>query len=107
MAHISKNEFQTLNWLPATGIFNQSINSIVFRYFTNQWPTYLSEIFELACLNNVRTKKLSEIDFSFSKNQHGTKRTLFHCSLSIEQNPRNSHKTNNINTFKHNLNDIT
>ena len=34
MNHISKNEFETLNWLPVKDSFNQSINSIVFIYFT-------------------------------------------------------------------------
>ena len=32
--HISKNEFETLNWLPVKGRFHQSINSIVFKHFT-------------------------------------------------------------------------
>ena len=31
MTHISKNEFETLNWLPVKDRFNQSINSIVFK----------------------------------------------------------------------------
>ena len=36
--------------------FNQSINSIVFKYFTKQYPSYLNEVFELACPNNLRTR---------------------------------------------------
>ena len=54
MTHISKNE--TLNWLHVKGRFNQSINSIVFKYFTKQCPSYLNEVFELACPNNLRTR---------------------------------------------------
>ena len=53
MTHISKNEFETLNWLPVKDRFNQSINSIVFKYFTKQCPSYLNEVFELACPNNL------------------------------------------------------
>ena len=56
MTHISKNEFQTLNWLPVKDRFNQSINSIVLKYFSRQCPSYLNEIFELACPNNLRTR---------------------------------------------------
>ena len=56
MTHISKNKFETLNWLPVKGRFNQSINSIVFKYFTNQYPSYLNEVFELSCPNNLRTR---------------------------------------------------
>ena len=33
MIHISKNEFETLNWLPVKDRFNQFINSTVFKYF--------------------------------------------------------------------------
>ena len=56
MTHISKNEFETLNWLPVKERFNQSINSNVFKYFTKQCPSYLNEVFELACSNNLRTR---------------------------------------------------
>ena len=56
MAHISKNEFETLNWLPFKDRFNQSIDSIVFKYFTKQCPSYLNEVFELACPNNLRAR---------------------------------------------------
>ena len=56
MTYISKNEFETLNRLPVKDRFNQSINSIVFKYFTKQCPSYLNEVFQLACLNNLRTR---------------------------------------------------
>ena len=58
MTHISKNKFETLNWLPDNDRFNQSKNSIaiVFKYFTKQCPSYQNEIFELACPNNLRTR---------------------------------------------------
>ena len=54
--HISKSEFETLNWLLVKDRFNQSINSIVFKYFTKQCSSYLNEVFELACPNNSRTR---------------------------------------------------
>ena len=56
MTHISKNEFETLNWLPVKDRCNQSINSIVFKYFTKQCLSYLNEVFELACPNNLKTR---------------------------------------------------
>ena len=56
MTHIFKNEFETLNSLPVKDRFNQSTNSIVFKYFTKQRPSYLNEVFELACPNNLRKK---------------------------------------------------
>ena len=56
MTHISKNEFETLNLLPAKDRFNQSINLTVGKYFTKQCPSYLNEIFELTCPYNLRTR---------------------------------------------------
>ena len=53
---ITKDEFESPNWLPVTDRFNQSINSIVFKYFIDQRPSYLNEVFESACLNNLRIK---------------------------------------------------
>ena len=50
MTHISKNEFETLNWLPVKGRFNQFTNSVVSKYFTKQCLSYLNEVFKLACL---------------------------------------------------------
>ena len=56
ITHISKNEFQTPDWLPVTDKFNQFINSIVFKYFTKQCASYLNEVFELTSPNNLRTR---------------------------------------------------
>ena len=56
MTHISKNEFETLTWLHVNNRFKKSINSIVFKYFTKQCPSYLNEVFELACPNNLKTR---------------------------------------------------
>ena len=56
MTHILKIEFETPDWLPVKDRFNQFVNLIVFKYFNNQCPNCLNEIFELACLNNLRTR---------------------------------------------------
>ena len=56
MTHISKNVFETLNWLLVKDRFNQSVNSIISKYFTKQCTSYLDDIFELASPNNLRTR---------------------------------------------------
>ena len=43
MTHISHKEFEILNWLTLTERFNQCINSIVFKYINDQFPSYLNE----------------------------------------------------------------
>ena len=84
MIHISKNEFETLNLLPVKDRFNQSINSIVFKYFTKQCPSYLNEVFELACSNNLRTRNsYLKLICLFQKSNMGQNK-LFSWSLNME-----------------------
>ena len=45
MSHISQKEFETINWLPIKERYNQCVNSIAFKYFDNQCPHYLNEVF--------------------------------------------------------------
>ena len=56
MTNISINKFETLNWLPVKDRFNQSLSSIVFKYFTKHCSSYLNEVFELACPDSSRTR---------------------------------------------------
>ena len=57
MTHISHKEFETLNWLPVTERFNQCINSIAFKYISDQCHNCLNEVFETAPENNIETKR--------------------------------------------------
>ena len=105
MAHISKNEFETLNWLPVKDRFNQSINSTVFKYFSKQWPSYLNEVFELACPNNfkIRNSYLKLIG-PFQKTNMGQNVLSFIGPSIWNKTPEVLKKNpNSINTFKHNL----
>ena len=104
MTHISKNEFETLNWLPVKDRFNQSINSIVFKYFTKQCPSYLNEVFELGCPNILRTRNsYLKLICSFHKTNMGQNAFSF-IGPSIWNKTREVlKKPNSINTFKHNL----
>ena len=45
MSHVSHKEFGTIKWLSIKENYNQCINSIAFKYFDNQGPHYLNEIF--------------------------------------------------------------
>ena len=53
LKHISHEEFEHLNWLPMTYRFKQSVNSVVFKYFNEQCPDYLSEVFNVATERNL------------------------------------------------------
>ena len=45
MSHISHKEFETINWLSIKERYSQCVNSIAFKYFDNQYPHYLNEVF--------------------------------------------------------------
>ena len=84
--------------------FNQSINSIVFKYFTKQYPSYLNEVFELACPNNLRTRNsYLKLICSFRKTNMGQNALSFIGPSIWNKTPEVLKKTNSINTFKHNL----
>ena len=107
MTHISKNEFETLNWLPVKDRFNQSINSTVFKYFTKQCPSYLNEVFELYCPNNLRTRNsYLKLICPFRKTNVDQNTLSFIGPLVPQYGikpQRFTKKTNRFNTFKHNL----
>ena len=96
--------FETLNWSPVKDKFNQSIHSIVFKYFTKQCPSYLNEVFELACPNNLRTKNSYLIVIFFEKTNTGQNALSFTGPSIWNKTPEVLKKnTKNINTFQHNL----
>ena len=45
MSHISQKVFETNNWLSIKERYNQCVNSIAYKYFDNQYPRYLNEVF--------------------------------------------------------------
>ena len=101
MTHISKNEVETLNWLLVKGRFNQSINSIVFKYFTKQYSSYLNEVFELPCPNNLRTgNSYLKLICPFRKINMGQNAPSFIGPSIWNKTPEVLKKTNSINTFK-------
>ena len=108
MTHISKNEFETLNWLHVKDRFNQSITSIVFKYFTKQCPSYLNEVFELASPINLRTRnRYLKLICPFRKTNMGQNVLSFIGPSIWNKTPEVLKKANSINTFKHNFKNIT
>ena len=45
MSHISQKEFETVNRLSIEERYHQCVNSTAFKYFHNQCPYYLNEVF--------------------------------------------------------------
>ena len=54
VTYIPKNKFETLKWLPIKDRFNQAKNLTTFKYFSNQCPCLLNEVFKLGCRSSLR-----------------------------------------------------
>ena len=52
LKHVSHEEFERVNWLPVTYRFKKCVNSIVFKYFNEQCPNYMNEVFDVAMEND-------------------------------------------------------
>ena len=103
MTHISHKEFEILHWLPVTKRFNQCIDSIIFKYVNNQCPNYLNEDFQTAPENNIQTIRFLKLKCPFRKTKVG-QMALPYIGLTIwSKTPDMLKRTNNLNTFKHNL----
>ena len=67
LKRISHEEFEHLNWLPLTYMFNQYVTAIVFKYFNDQCPNYLKEVFDVATERNFQLRgsfqKLKNVHF--------------------------------------------
>ena len=48
LRHISHEEFDRLKCLPVSYRFKQYVNSTVFKYFSEQRPNYMNEVFDVA-----------------------------------------------------------
>ena len=108
LKRISHEEFQRLNWLPVTYKFKQCVHSIVFKHFNEQCPNYLSEVFNVATESNIQLRSsFQELKCPFRKTNN------CHFALSYigptfwNKTRKTRKRTNNLNTFKHNLTNIS
>ena len=69
---ISHEEFERLNWLPVSYRFKHCVNSIVFKYLSEQCPKYLNEIFDVATEINYQLRgSLQKLKCPFCKTNTG------------------------------------
>ena len=68
LKHLS--QFEPLNWLPVTYGLKQCVNSIVFKYFNEQYPNYLNEIVDVATESNFQLTSTFQ-KYKFRKTNNG------------------------------------
>ena len=104
MSHISKKEFETINWLPIKKRYNQCVNSVAFKYFDSQCHHYLNEVFMKApesrsSLRNTYQKHQQP----FRKTNTGQNALSFIGPTLWNKVPEEVKRTINLNAFKDNL----
>ena len=93
-----------MNWLPVTYRFNQFVNSIVCKYFNEQYLIYLSEVFNATTESDIQLRgSFQKLICSFRKNNNG-QFALSYIGTTFWKKTRETLKhTNILHTFKHNL----
>ena len=100
---ISHKKFKDLNWFPIINRF-ECVISIVFKFINGNCPYYLSEVFEFAPEGNVSLRNnFLKLKRPF-RNTNTSQKVLSFIGPSFwNQIPEALKKTDNLNTFKHNL----
>ena len=105
MHHISDEDFRLINWLPTSKRVDQCINTITFKFVNDTCPYYLKEIFEFAPHCRIDTRnKFAKLKIPFRKTNMGQKAISFIGPSLWNSLPELIKKTDNLNTFKHNVN---
>ena len=103
MLTIFHKEFKDLNWLPVINGFKKCVISIVFKFINGNCPYYLNEVFEFAPEGNISLRNnFLKLKRPFRNINTGQKALSFIGHSFWNQIPETK-KTDNLNTFKHNL----
>ena len=104
LKHIPHEEFERLNWLPVTYRLKQCVNSMVFKYFTEQCPDYLNEVFDIAAGSNFQLRSsFQKLKCPFPKTNNVQNALSYIAPTFWKQTPHTLKRSNNLNTFIHNF----
>ena len=104
MSHISQKESEAINWLPIKERYNQCVNSIVFKYFDNQCPHYLNEVFMKTPGSSSSLRNgYQKLHQPFRKTNSGQNALSFIGPALWNKVLEEIKRITNLNPFKHNL----
>ena len=103
-SHIGIKELEKINWLNINDRVEQCITVSVFKFFKNQGPAYMSDIFLPDGNNRVSTRNsYNKLIQPFRRTTQG-QNSLSYIGPSVwNKLSENTKKCNNVNTFKHNV----
>ena len=104
MSTISHKEFKDLNWLLVFNRFEQCVVSILFKFINGNCPHYLNEVFKFVPKDNISLRdNFLKLNRPFQNTSTGQKTLSFIGPSFRNKVPETLKKTDNVNTFKHNL----
>ena len=102
--HISRKEFESINWLLVNKRFHQCKNAITFRFVNNVCPHYLNDVYEYAPQCRIESRiNFAKLKVPFRKTSMG-QNGHSNTGPSLRNNlPGSLKKITVLSTFKHNL----
>ena len=84
--------------------FKQCVISIVFKYFNEQCPNYLNEVFDVATESNVQLRNsFQKLKCPFRKTNNGQYALSYIGPAFRNKTPDTLKHSNNLNAFKYNF----
>ena len=100
--HIGFEEFEKINWLNINDRFQQCLSVSAFKFFNNECPTYMSDIFLPVTNRRVSTRNsFLKLDQPFRKTTQGQSSLSYIGPAVWNKLPENIKNCKNVNTFKH------
>ena len=102
--HIGIKEFEQLNWFPVFERFNQCICSNAFKFFNENCPPYLYDLYKPSGQDQINTRS-SVLKLKHpSRNKCFCQNTLSYLTPTVWNNlPTCLKLSNTLNNFKHGL----
>ena len=84
--------------------FKQCVTSMIFKYFNEQCPNYLNEVFDVATESDLKLRSgFQKLKCPFRKIQNGQYTLPYIGPTFWNQTPNRLKRNNNFDTFTHNF----
>ena len=102
--HISLNDFIAINWLPVGHRANQSVRSLVYKFFNGHSPIYMDHVFSPTNQRGIETRRSFQKLALPSRKSVPGQRSLSYKGPSLwNELPQHLKTCTSINSFKHAL----
>ena len=102
--HIGINQFEMINWLNINDRFEQCMSTSVFKFFKNECPLCMTDVFRSAGKDGVNTRRsFQKLPQPFRRTCQGQNSVSYIGPSVWNRLPAKLKSIDNLNTFKHNV----